>query len=146
MALIVLGDGQQRDDVVRRGGELLGGRFLFQGFLNQTELARYYGAADTFVLPSQYEAWGLVVNEAMQLGLPAILSDMVGCHEDLLQEGDTGHLFRSGDAQDLANQMQTMMADPAGARRMGKAASHLVSQYSTEASARGIEAAIAASS
>ena len=57
----------------------------FAGFLNQTEITRAYVACDCFVLPSDHgETWGLVVNQAMACGLPAVVSDQVGCHEDLI--------------------------------------------------------------
>src|SRR5262249_3744220 len=55
------------------------------GFLNQSEIAQAYVAADCLVLPSDSgETWGLVVNEAMACGLPAIVSDRVGCGPDLV--------------------------------------------------------------
>ncbi len=56
----------------------------FTGFLNQGEIAQAYAAADFLLLPSRSETWGLVVNEAMACGLPAIVSDGVGCAEDLV--------------------------------------------------------------
>ena len=52
----------------------------FAGFRNQSELPRYLAAADVLVLPSDAgETWGLVVNEAMACGLPAIVSRAAGC-------------------------------------------------------------------
>lgn len=56
----------------------------FAGFKNQLELPPYYLAADALVLPSnrQGETWGLVVNEALQAGLPCIVTDAVGCSVD----------------------------------------------------------------
>ena len=48
--------------------------------------------ADMLVLPSLYtETWGLVMNEAMQFGVPCIVSDRVGCGPDLIRPGDTFH-------------------------------------------------------
>ena len=69
----------------------------FAGFLNQTEIAGAYVAADCLVLPSDTgETWGLVVNEAMACGIPAIVSDQVGCGPDLVSEGVTGATFPTG--------------------------------------------------
>ena len=62
----------------------------FLGFRNQTQLPACYALADVFVLPSRYEAWGLVVNEAMCSGLPIIASDKVGAARDLVREGVNG--------------------------------------------------------
>ena len=69
---------------------------VFAGFQNQGEIGRIYAAADCFVLPSDYgETWGLVVNEAMNFGLPIVVSDRVGCGRDLVREGENGFTFRS---------------------------------------------------
>jgi glycosyltransferase involved in cell wall biosynthesis len=58
----------------------------FVGFLNQSQIARAYVAADCLVLPSNArETWGLVVNEAMASGLPCVVSDACGCAEDLVR-------------------------------------------------------------
>lgn len=144
-ALLILGDGEQRDAVIARGREILGERLLFQGFVNQSALGQYFLASDAFVLASDYEAWGLVANEAMLFSLPLILSDKIGCHMDLLQPGETGYLFRTGDARDLARCMDLLMADPSKARNMGKNAYQRVQAYSTEASAQGLLDAILSS-
>jgi glycosyltransferase involved in cell wall biosynthesis len=56
------------------------------------------------VLPSlELETWGLVVNDALHHGLPAVVSDAVGCAPDLVISGQTGEVCRSGDARSLAD-------------------------------------------
>ncbi len=78
----------------------------FVGFLNQTEVAKAYVAADVLVLPSDAgETWGLVVNEAMACGLPAIVSDLVGCSEDLPRQLDSACRYPFGDIDQLAKSM-----------------------------------------
>ena len=47
----------------------------------------FYALADAFILPSLWEEWGLVVNEAMACGLPVVVSETAGCAEDLLEPG-----------------------------------------------------------
>jgi glycosyltransferase involved in cell wall biosynthesis len=95
----------------------------FAGFLNQGEITDAYVAADALVLPSDSgETWGLVVNEAMACGLPAIVSDQVGCAEDLIEVGQTGAIFPCRDVEALAQSLRSMAADPAGAARMGMTA------------------------
>jgi glycosyltransferase involved in cell wall biosynthesis len=75
---------------------------IWLGFKNQSELPAHYAAADVLVLPSQSETWGLVVNEAMACGIPAIVSDACGCAPDLIEEAETGYVFPCGDASKLA--------------------------------------------
>ena len=74
----------------------------FVGFLNQGEISKAYVSADCLVLPSDAsETWGLVVNEAFVCGIPAIVSDAVGCAPDLIVEGETGWVFQIGDWNEL---------------------------------------------
>ncbi len=119
---LVVGDGELRGSLEALCNE----RKLpvtFAGFLNQTEIGRAYAAADVLVLPSDYgETWGLVVNEAMLFGLPAIVSDRVGCGPDLVEPGVTGARFPFGDCAALAQCMKVMADDRDRARRMGQAA------------------------
>jgi glycosyltransferase involved in cell wall biosynthesis len=62
----------------------------FYGFRQIEENPVFYGLADAFILPSLYEEWGLVVNEAMACGLPVIVTQTAGCAEDLLEPGFPG--------------------------------------------------------
>lgn len=74
----------------------------YAGFLNQSEIAAAYAASDCLLLPSDAgETWGLVVNEAMACGLPAIVSDQVGCAADLVEDGRTGAVFACADVDAL---------------------------------------------
>lgn len=116
----------------------------FTGFLNQTEIIRAYVAADCLVLPSNAgETWGLVVNEAMACGLPAIVSDQVGCSLDLIQLGETGATFPMGDVTALTNRLVEFAADPGELRAMGQRAQRLVmTNYSVERAVEGTLAAI----
>jgi len=84
----------------------------FAGFLNQIEISRAYVAADVLVLPSDHgETWGLVVNEAMASGLPCVVSDAVGCGEDLVVPVDTARRFPLGDAVALATALAKLSGD-----------------------------------
>lgn len=61
-----------------------GGAVFFYGFRQLEENPVFYALAEAFILPSLYEEWGLVVNEAMACSLPVIVSRTAGCAEDLL--------------------------------------------------------------
>ena len=92
---------------------------VFHGFVNQSEMPSVYAAADVMVLPSDgLETWGLAVNEAMACGVPAVVSDAVGCGPDLVTEGVTGATFPLGDIPALARAIVTAInLDPAEARQ-----------------------------
>lgn len=138
IALIMLGDGELREAVLDQGRALLQERFIAPGFVNQSGLGRYFAAADLHALPSNHETWGLVVNEAMYFGLPSVVSDRVGCHPDLVRPGETGLVFRSGDAGDLARKMGDLVANPSLVRQMGETAKKLVARYSIGAARDGV--------
>lgn len=111
----------------------------FAGFLNQSEIHRAYAAADALVLPSDAgETWGLVVNEAMASGLPAIVSDQVGCREDLVEEGVTGFSYPCGDPSSLSACMSAVASDPERMAAMGEAARRrVVGHFSIERAVEG---------
>lgn len=108
------------------------------GFLNQTKVPFAYAAGDVLVLTSATETWGLVVNEAMACGLPALVSDRVGCAADLVTGGETGFAYPCGDVSALAAHMQRLAADPQLRERLGAAARRRIEAYSVEAAADGL--------
>jgi len=115
----------------------------FTGFLNQTEIPGAYAAADCLVLPSDSgETWGLVVNEAMACGVPAIVSDRVGCSADLIKEGETGLSFPFGNMGALRERMHELASDPARTHEMGVRARKLIGNYSVGSAAAGVLAAL----
>lgn len=142
IALIMVGDGPQKTTLERLLRPVLNSRLIMPGFVNQTELGKYFMAADALVLPSEYETWGLVVNEAMLFSLPAIVSNAVGCRDDLIIPDRTGYVFQNGDVESLVDAMERLSNDAQKARIMGEKARETVENYSTSASARGILDAI----
>jgi glycosyltransferase involved in cell wall biosynthesis len=104
----------------------------FAGFVNQSEIPSYYAASDALVLPSDYgETWGLVVNEGMACGLPALVSDRVGCGPDLVQPGVTGERYAFGEIEAMARVLETWASTPGLLARMGGAAEEHVRLHYT---------------
>lgn len=71
------------------------------GFKNQSEMPLIYRLGDIYVLPSSIDTWGLGVNEAMACSRPVLVSDSVGCAEDLVVSGVSGEIFSSEDKANL---------------------------------------------
>ncbi len=90
--LTIIGDGPLRASLEAVAKENI--RFL--GSVNNKELPQYYQAADVFVLPSQSETWGLVVEEALNNGTPVIVSSAVGCADSIVTPYSSGIVFESG--------------------------------------------------
>jgi glycosyltransferase involved in cell wall biosynthesis len=113
-------------------------RTVVTGFINQSDIPAYYHAADILVLPSEVEAWGLVVNEAMAAGTLPVVSDQVGCAPDLAR--GAGEIFRCADVPDLAGAIDravTRLDDPGTRNRILER----VAEYSLELTAIGFERA-----
>jgi glycosyltransferase involved in cell wall biosynthesis len=84
----------------------------FTGFLNQAEIGKAYVAADSLVLSSAQETWGLVVNEAMASGLPCVVSNGCGCVEDLIEPIRPDLSYPFGDIAALEHAMASAIARP----------------------------------
>ena len=142
--LLMVGDGELRPacEAYVREHRL---PVTFAGFLNQSEIATAYAAADCLVLPSDHgETWGLVVNEAMACGVPAIVSNQVGCGPDLIDSGETGFVFPFGDWGSLADMLAKLSERPEELRRQGENAKSKIASYSVQAAVRGTVDAVCA--
>jgi len=82
----------------------------FIDFQNQSAMPPLYQACDLFCLPSKGpgETWGLAINEAMACGKAILASDKVGCAIDLVKENYNGSIFKSGNADDLVNNLNRL--------------------------------------
>ncbi len=130
-SLLIVGDGVMRTSLeeIARGHA----NIRFAGFLNQSRIPEVYAVSDVLVLPSDAgETWGLVVNEAMASGLPAIVSDHVGCAPDLVIEGKTGFIYPLGDVKKLAEIMKLFVEQPEMISRLGKEAGFHIQEFSIQ--------------
>ena len=142
--VLVAGDGPLRSEC-ERTAHAMNLPVSFAGFLNQSRLPDAYAAADVLVLPSDAgETWGLVVNEALASGRPAVVSRAAGCAADLVVENETGRTFACGDVAALAAILGAYARDPAAAIRQGAAAAERIRAFSLDTAAAGIVAAVQA--
>lgn len=116
---------------------------VFAGFLDQTQIGRAYAAADVFTLFSAHdETWGLVVNEAMNFGLPVVASDRVGCARDLVRHGETGFVVDHRSVDDLAAALRRLVGDSDLRERLGRRGRTLIEAWSYDRAAAGLLAAV----
>jgi glycosyltransferase involved in cell wall biosynthesis len=141
--LVIVGDGEERVRLEAQCRELKLHDVRFAGFRNQTELPAYFHLADVFVLPSQHEPWGLIVNEAMAAGCAVIVSSDVGSHVDLVTDGITGYVYPVGDVAALAQALARVFTTSGAAANMGQAAKQRMATWSFEEDVRGLRAALA---
>ncbi len=138
--LLVMGTGPLQDALAARA-RAQGVIAHFPGFRQGDALADHYFAADALVLSSNDDPWGLVVNEAMDAGLPVLVSDACGAAEDLVRDGVNGHVFPSGDTAALSGCIAALLdADPAA---MGRASRDIIAGWTPERSAENLALLIA---
>jgi glycosyltransferase involved in cell wall biosynthesis len=144
VSLSMVGDGPDRanyEEMVKRQN-IFGVRFL--GEMDHDQLCRVYAAADIMVLPSRSETWGFVLNEAMEFGLPLVVTDRVGAGPDLVHPGENGFIVPSGDEAALVKALEKLINDPGLRTKMGQASRKIVEQFSPENWAAGVVSAIEA--
>jgi glycosyltransferase involved in cell wall biosynthesis len=121
--LVFAGEGPLRGRLQNEAAALgVAERVRFLGFVNQTQLPSIYTGADLMVLPSLYEAFGVVVNEAMLCGCPVIVSDHVGAARDLITEGRTGFTYPCGDVEVLAKLLERALGNREKLCELGRVA------------------------
>jgi glycosyltransferase involved in cell wall biosynthesis len=163
--LLVVGDGELRPRLQQQAADLgITDQVRFAGFRNQSELPAFFRLASVFVLPSQHEPWGLIVNEAMACGCPVIVSSDVGCHPDLIPANSSlggpfiarslrderrtttappGIVYPVGDIPALTAALARVLATPETSSHMGAAARARISTWSFEQDIAGLRAALA---
>lgn len=117
---------------------------FFAPFQNQSQMPRTYRAGDVFVLPSasENETWGLAVNEAMCMSLPVIVSDLVGCAQDLVRPHENGLVFRAGDVNALRDCLAVAFADGMRLKAWGLRSREIVEDYNYQRASAGLMAAL----
>lgn len=131
--LIMMGEGELRSQMEQYIHEnQLSRSVLLTGFINQTEVSKFYALADIFVMCSERgETWGLSVNEAMNFNLPLIISDQTGCSDDLVHPGKNGYVFSTGNVPELVHCMEDFLLKTAKEQeQMGKLSYEIVNEYS----------------
>ncbi|MCU1400879.1 MAG: hypothetical protein JWN62_3988 [Acidimicrobiales bacterium] len=156
-ALVVVGEGEELAALVERCRELgvptvdrhhgdtaeCGpASVLFRPYASYTETPELMGLADAFVLASDSEEWGLVVNEAMSSGTCVIVSDAVGCVPDLCLDDETALVFPSNDAAALTGALERITTDETTRRRIAAAGRQHIEGWGLDRFAQGCLGAV----
>ena len=114
----------------------------FPGFINQSALPRLFGASDIFILPSEAEPWGLIINEAMCAGLPIVASREIGSVTDLVEDRVNGATFDAGDIAGLVAALEPIVANAKLRQAMGEASLSKISVWNYDRCVEGLRAGL----
>jgi glycosyltransferase involved in cell wall biosynthesis len=148
--LVIAGDGSERP-ALERLSTAYGVRdnVRFIGYVEASAAVLYYAMAYAFVLPSVTtragrETWGLVVNEAMNQGVPVIATETVGAAAGgLVRDRENGFVVPERDAGALARAMDELLESPKLREEMGENAQRIISTWNNEQMVAGFEQAVA---
>ena len=131
--LLIVGDGPLKDHVEE--SVKINSKIRYAGRLKDKQLIEAYFISDVLVLPSHFEPWGLVVNEAMALGKPVIISDRVGCADDLVTQ-KTGRVVKATSMEELQKALEYMIARASERLSMGEESLKKISNWTLENEAK----------
>lgn len=122
--------GEPTEEYLRLNEDLGLKNVHFLGFKSRDELAKYYKAADLFVLPTREDIWGLVINEAMAYGLPVITTDNCVAGLELVEDGVNGYIVSVDDFRTLTEKINRVFSSDL--EKMGKASLEKIRPYTIE--------------
>lgn len=117
---VVVGNGPMEAELKQQASQLGLERIFFVGFKNQSETRAFYHTSDLLYVPSEYETWGLVINEAFASGLPALVTSTCGASGDLVLHGDTGFSYPVGNVPRAISFIDKLFKQPNQRQTMGK--------------------------
>ena len=125
--LALVGDGPLRPNLLQQSSEIgWGSRVHFLG--KRFDVPNVMAAFDVFVHPSLWEGFGIVLLEAMALGLPIVASDVCAIPE-IVSDGQTGLLVPPGDSHGLAAAIIRLYRDRKLAKGLGQAGRSRLAQH-----------------
>ncbi len=141
-SLVVVGDGVDEERLHARCLKEAIQRVVFTGFKSADELPAWYVDSDIFVFPTLGDPWGLVVEEAMACGLPAISSDAAGEIRSRIFDGENGLIVDAGEVEALADAMVRLARDEVLRADMGAKARKSVRAHTLDEWAERFENAV----
>jgi glycosyltransferase involved in cell wall biosynthesis len=124
VVLFITGDGPEKPILEELCKDLDMNNVVFFGAVTEEDKPAYFLSCDLFVYPSVFlgiaEEWGLAVNEAMSVGKPVIITDVLGSAYELVRPQHNGYVVPERNVDAIHNAMRELLGDPNLRTRMGE--------------------------
>jgi glycosyltransferase involved in cell wall biosynthesis len=141
--LVLVGNDRSGGEYTRLAQTLgIAERVLFRSPMPPPELGKALRCGDVLCLPSRFDGWGVVLNEAASMGLGIIASEAVGAAAHLIELGQNGYRVRTGDIESLSVAMQSYVNDPELACLHGERSLRLFQDFTPQRNAQRFLAAV----
>ncbi len=141
ITLLFVGDGTERKSMFQFSKKY-NIKAKFVGFINQSELSKYYSISDLVTVISDYDPSPKVLNEVMNFELPVIVTNVIGTAYDLVQDGINGFIIQVGDIDNLATKINYFNNHRYALTKMGMESTTIVSDWNFEKNAYWITKAL----
>ncbi|MBB6692853.1 glycosyltransferase family 4 protein [Cohnella xylanilytica] len=131
-SLLLIGGGPEREAYEARIRDERIPNVVIKDFMQKRELLVYWKLADVFAMPTRFDIWGLVLNEALAFGLPVVSTTMAGAAHDLVREGENGFLVPPEDAALLGERCERLAVDPELRQTFGAKSREIARGYTME--------------
>lgn len=125
--LLLVGREGELPERLSRLSERAQSRIEWLGFVEPGGLPELFARADIFVLPSRYDGWGVVINQALGAGLPVVCSSAVGAAGELVIDGANGFVVPAGHVPELARALEQLLVDPVRRSEFGDYSARMAS-------------------
>jgi glycosyltransferase involved in cell wall biosynthesis len=111
LTLDIVGEGPLRGEISHHATRVPHARVHLRGAVRSDQVWENIAQSDLLVLPTHFDGWGLVVNEALMTGTPVLVSDRCGA-ADLVEPGVNGYIFKAGSTSSLRDTLVQFLASP----------------------------------
>lgn len=133
---LIISDGPEEENLKNLAKKLdILDRIHFLGFVSEEKKFQYLDNADVYVLSSAHEGFGIVLQEAMQVGLPIIATDNGG-QVDFVKEEENGYLIKFGDKEDLSLKLNDLLENTDRKESFSAKNKQAINKFKTEAVCR----------
>lgn len=129
LSLIICGEGREREKLDTMIKRQKIGDVLLRKDPGDEGVSKFFAISDLFILPSKEEVWGLVVNEAMAIGLPVIVTERVGSSADMVKTGSNGYVVPYGDIKQLSSRMLQILSSDNLRKKMSLYSKKIISKF-----------------